>query len=135
MKASPENFFLYNGRLRNFAHSNRGNLTKAESCLWKYVLRARMMKGYQFRRQRPVLNYIADFMCKELNLIIEVDGFTHQFEEVQRNDINRENALKNVGFIILRFSDHEVLSELRQVVRTLEITIEQIELEKGIVAR
>ncbi|MBK7344170.1 MAG: DUF559 domain-containing protein [Saprospiraceae bacterium] len=129
MKASPQNFFHYNSRLRNFAHSNRGHMTKGEACLWKYVLRGRMMKGYQFRRQRPVLNYIADFMCKELLLIIEVDGFTHQFEEVLDKDLVREQALQKAGFRILRFSDQEVLTELRQVVRTLEIMIEQIELE------
>ncbi len=105
-------------------------MTKAEACLWKYVLRARMMKGYQFRRQRPVLNYIADFMCKELHLIIEVDGFTHQFEEVLEKDLRRELVLKKAGFRVLRFSDQEVLSDLREVVRTLEITIEQIEIEK-----
>ena len=45
-------------------------MTKAEACLWKYVLGSRQMKGYQFRRQRPVLNYIADFMCKELLLAV-----------------------------------------------------------------
>ena len=61
-------------------------MTKAEACLWRYVLRARKMKGYSFRRQRPVLHYIADFMCKELKLIIEVDGITHQFEETIKYD-------------------------------------------------
>ena len=49
-------------------------MTKAEACLWKYVLRASRMKGYGFRRQRPIMNYIADFMCKELMLVIEVDA-------------------------------------------------------------
>ena len=57
-------------------------MTKAEACLWKYVLRAGKMKSFQFRRQRPVLNYIADFMCKELMLIIEVDGITDSWEDV-----------------------------------------------------
>ena len=49
-------------------------MTKAEACLGKYALRTRQLKGFQFRRQRTVLNYIAGFMCKELMLIIEVDG-------------------------------------------------------------
>ena len=73
-------------------------MTKAEACLWKYILSKRQMRGYLFRTQRPVLNYIADFMCKELMLIIEVYGHTHHWEEVASNDINREEALKNVGF-------------------------------------
>jgi very-short-patch-repair endonuclease len=56
-------------------------MTKAETCPWKFALRANQLKGYPFRRQRPVLNYIADFMCKDLMLIIEVDGITHQDEK------------------------------------------------------
>jgi very-short-patch-repair endonuclease len=66
-------------------------MTKAEACLWKYVLRARQMKGYQFGRQRPVLNYIADFMSKELRLMIEVDGITHDVKLV--NDKHRTDEL------------------------------------------
>lgn len=74
-------------------------MTKAEACLWKYALRARQMKGYQFRRQRPVINYIADFMCKDLMLIIEVDGLSHQFEEVIRKDKIRQEALEASLFL------------------------------------
>jgi very-short-patch-repair endonuclease len=44
-------------------------MTKVEACLWKYALKSRHLKGYGFRRQRPVLNYIADFMRPELLLI------------------------------------------------------------------
>ncbi|MCW3076617.1 MAG: hypothetical protein JWO32_1226, partial [Bacteroidetes bacterium] len=55
---------------------NRSQMTKSEVCLWKYAFRAKQM-GYTFNRQQPVLNYIADFMCNELKLIIEVDGYTH----------------------------------------------------------
>jgi very-short-patch-repair endonuclease len=76
----------YNKNLQPNANRLRKEMTKAEACLWKYVLRAGKMKGFQFRRQRPVLNYIADFMCKELMLVIEVDGITHQWEEVIKND-------------------------------------------------
>lgn len=76
-----ESYNLYNKKLQPYASKNRKQMTKAEACLWKYVLKAKMT-GYTFNRQRPVLNYIADFMCKEKKLIIEVDGITHTFEEV-----------------------------------------------------
>ena len=76
----------YNKNLQPYANRLRKEMTKAESCLWKYVLRAGKMKGFQFRRERPVLNYVADFMCIELKLVIEVDGITHHFEEVIKND-------------------------------------------------
>ncbi len=85
------------------------------------------MKGYQFRRQRPVLNYIADFMCKELILIIEVDGITHQWEEVAEKDIRREEDLKAVGFNVLRFSDDEVLEHINQVIYRIEQYVEEFE--------
>jgi very-short-patch-repair endonuclease len=73
------------------------------------------MKGYQFRRQRPVLNYIADFMCKELNLIIEIDGITHSYEEVTQKDQKRTVDLEGLGFTVLRFTDEEVLHHIENV--------------------
>lgn len=87
-------------------------MTKAEACLWKYALRAKQM-GYTFNRQRPVLNYIADFMCKDLNLIIEVDGYSHLLEEVQEKDIIRQQNLEEAGFTILRFKDEDVLRNIK----------------------
>jgi very-short-patch-repair endonuclease len=90
-------------------------MTKAEVCLWKYALRAGMMHGYTFKRQRPVIGFIADFMCQELNLIIEVDGITHQDEIVNKKDEHKENVLCEFGFHIIRFKDEEVLSNIASV--------------------
>jgi very-short-patch-repair endonuclease len=56
MKADDTNNYAYNKNLQPLANNLRKNMTKAEAALWKYVLRARGMKGYQFRRQRPALN-------------------------------------------------------------------------------
>ena len=114
-RAAPENNFHYNPKLRSRANQLRKSLTKSEACLWKYVLRARKMKGYQFRRQRPVLNYIADFMCKELLLIVEVDGITHDDPEAFVRDTLRDKLLKEVGFTTLRFSSWEVLNRIGEV--------------------
>jgi very-short-patch-repair endonuclease len=115
MTDNKNNLLHYNKRLQPFANKLRKEMTKAEACLWKYVLRARLMKGYQFRRQRPVLNYVADFMCKELMLIIEVDGITHTWSETAIRDEQKEITLKNSGFTILRFTDNEVLNNIDQV--------------------
>lgn len=114
----------YNKNLQLFAKDLRSDMTKAEACLWKYVLKARMMKGYQFRRQRPVLNYIADFMCKELNLIIEVDGITHTYEEVVLNDEKRASDLERHGFTVLRYTDEEVLQHIEHVQKSINQWIE-----------
>lgn len=125
--ASAENLWHYNKDLQAFANQNRKKMTKAESCLWKYVLSKRQMRGYHFGRQRPVLNYIADFMCKDLLLIIEVDGLTHQWEEVALNDHQRQKELSKAGFTILRFDDEEVLNHINDVFYKINEFIEKLE--------
>lgn len=119
-KASSLNKYHYNLLLKTYARALRNNSTKAEIHLWSYVLRAKTMLGYTFNRQRPVLNYIADFMCKELMLIIEVDGYIHEFEEVRQRDIKRTKFLESVGFTILRFSNYEVLNNIEDVSKIIE---------------
>jgi len=64
-------------KLKEYADANKKTMTKAAACMWKYLLSKRQMRGYQFRRERPILNYIADFVYLELLLAIEVDGITH----------------------------------------------------------
>jgi very-short-patch-repair endonuclease len=124
MSSKHSNHF-YNKNLQPYANRLRKEMTKAEACLWKYVLRASRLKGFQFRRQRPVLNYIADFMCKDLMLIIEVDGITHQWEETIKKDETRQKALESAGFTVLRFSDEEVLNHIQAVYNYLEDWIEK----------
>jgi len=125
--ASPENNYHYNKKLQALARNLRNSMTKAECCLWKYALKAKKMQGYQFTRQRPVLNYIADFMCKELMLIIEVDGVSHQFDDIEKKDKIRQEKLKEVGFMVLRFSDGEILNNIGDVIHTIENFIQQKE--------
>ena len=116
---------FYNKNLQPNANRLRKGMTKAEACLWKYVVRAGKMKGYGFRRQRPVLNYIADFICKELMLIVEVDGSIHELEEVRKNDKQRQKALEEAGFTVLRFTNNEVLTNIQWVHSCLEEWIER----------
>lgn len=119
---TSNNHNYYNKILKPYASENRKQMTKAEACLWKYALRAKQM-GYTFNRQRPVLNYIADFMCKELKLIIEVDGGIHSMEEVAKNDIIRQQHLELVGFKVIRFKNEEVLKEINNVREHILATI------------
>lgn len=114
----------YNKNLKGFARNLRKDSTKAEIKLWNDVLRARQLNGYQFLRQRPILNYIADFMCKELKLIIEVDGISHN-EDSWEKDQGRQKQLEAKGYRLLRFSDNEVMNGIENVRRTLEIWIEE----------
>ena len=124
MKANKNNLYGYNKRLQPFANTLRKEMTKAEACLWKYVLRARQMKGHQFQRQRPVFHYIADFMCKELSLVIEVDGITH--DNTLERDNHRDDTLSRAGFHVLRFTDEEVLTNIRGVAEEIERVIDAI---------
>ncbi len=119
-KANKNNFHAYNSKLKPLASVLRKQMTRAEACLWKYVIKARQMRGYQFRRQRSMLNYIADFMCIELMLIIEVDGITHTWEEVFEKDLKRQADLEDIGFTVLRFKDEEVLEDINGVIGVLE---------------
>ena len=117
--ASPENNHHYNKSLRHRARDLRNNSTKAEIVLWASVLKNGGLCGYQFLRQRPVLWYIADFMCFALMLIIEVDGATHEIDEVAAKDASRQRDLEDVGFTVLRFTDWEVLERRDEVIAEL----------------
>ena len=96
------------------------------------------MMGYQFLRQRPIDKFIVDFFCKELKLVIEVDGLTHMFEENFEKEFNRQKRLEELGYVVIRFSDDEVLNHRDNVLRTLsgfieiqeELNPELIELKK-----
>ena len=127
MLASKNNFYCYNSKLQPNANSLRKTMTMAEACLWKYLLRAKQMKGYGFRRQRPINNFIADFMCKDLMLIIEVDGNTHYYEETIHKDRIKQRILEELGFTILRFTDDEILKNLNGVSDLINSWIEQFE--------
>jgi very-short-patch-repair endonuclease len=127
MIADKSNYYNYNKNLQPFANSLRKSMTKAEACLWKCALRASKIKGYPFRRQRPVLNYIADFMCKELRLIIEVDGITHTYEGSFEKDMLRQKNLEQAGFFVIRFTDDDVLTSINRVIELIEKKIIEIE--------
>mgnify|MGYP003730104657 CR=1 FL=1 len=71
----------YNSKLKILARNLRNNSTKSEIILWSYLKGSKMM-NCKFSRQKPIDNYIADFFCNELKLVIELDGYTHQIDEV-----------------------------------------------------
>jgi len=110
----------YNKKLKPLARKLRNDGTRAESVMWREVLSNKKMMGIRFLRQRSIDNYIVDFFSKELKLIIEVDGYTHQFAEVAKNDRIRQDRLKQLGYPMLRFEDDEVLNDINNVVRTIE---------------
>lgn len=85
------------------------------------------MMGYDFHRQKPLYNYIVDFFCHELMLAIELDGYTHQFQDVIEKDELKEKRLNELGVAVLRFQDEEVYNDVENVVREIEAYIKAYE--------
>ena len=116
----------YKPYLKKYARKLRNNSTKSEVLLW-LKLKGKQMKGYDFHRQKPLDNFIADFFCFRLMLVIEIDGASHLLEETQQKDKIKEQALNKLGLTILRFTDKEVYNEMNYVLQTIENYIENFE--------
>ncbi len=86
--------------------------TKAERALWQ-KLRRRQLGDYKFRRQHPIGNYIVDFYCAEAQLIVEVDGDVHAYQETK--DAKRSADLEAQGYRVIRFWNGQVLQEMDNV--------------------
>jgi very-short-patch-repair endonuclease len=116
----------YNKNLKHYARENRLDGTKGEAILWKKILRAKKT-GYQFNRQFSIENYIVDFISRELKLIIEIDGSSHDSAVQSAKDLDRENALRELGYTIIRFKEVEVTHQVDEVVDKIEEVIWVIE--------
>ena len=99
------------------ARALRRNMTDAERSIWR-VLRSAQMDGHRFRRQVPFGQYIADFVCHNAGLIIEIDGGQH--ERSSPDEAKRTRFLEDQGYRILRFWSNEVLLNLEGVCAIIE---------------
>lgn len=113
----------YNPKLKVLAKRLRENMTLSEILLWN-ELKQKKILGYDFNRQRPIDNYIVDFYCKDLQLAIEIDGISHDSEEAYLKDKKRQIRLESLGVRFLRFRDLEVKQDMTNVLRTIELWIE-----------
>ncbi len=113
----------YNPDLKKFARELRLNSTMAEIILWKNIKNKAL--GYEFHRQVPVNEYVVDFCCHELKLVIEVDGYTHDYKF--RSDRFRQNVLESLGLKVIRFTDEDVKKYLNDVIRSIKAAIMEIE--------
>ena len=106
--------------LHTFARAMRHESTDAETKFWSAV-RGRRFGGYKFKRQYPIGPYIADFVCLEHRLIVELDGGQHALR--QDYDTERTAYLEAQGFRVLRYWNHEFLPDpdviLDKVLRAL----------------
>lgn len=102
------------------AKTLRTNQTDAEQRLW-YHLRAHRFLGLKFKRQKPMGRYIADFVCIERRLIIEIDGGQHAVQK--EYDQRRDTFFRSKGFTVLRFWNHDVMQQLESVLEQIRSSL------------
>ena len=120
---SPNKIIPYNPKLKSLARELRKNSTLAEVLLWMNI--KGKCYGHEFHRQVPIGDYIVDFYCHELQLAIEIDGNTHDYN-FEMDDIRQKN-LEKMGITFIRFNDRDVKSCMTDVLRGLEFVISEIE--------
>jgi imidazole glycerol-phosphate synthase subunit HisF len=104
----------------------RRKMTRPESILWQ-KLRGKKFDTLKFRRQHPVDQFIADFYCHKLQLIVEVDGSIHNLHEIIETDNGRTHMLKSMGIAIIRFSNEDIINNLESVLTVLRIYCQSIQ--------
>lgn len=104
------------------ARALRSSMTLAEILFWSRI-RSGQVDGFKFRRQQPLYNYIVDFYCHDLKLIVEVDGVIHSDSEQVDFDKNLDKIFEINGFHVLRLSNHEIETNLTSAVNKLRTYI------------
>lgn len=107
-----------------FAKKLRAEQTKAETLLW-CALRNQQLGGFKFRRQVPRGPYVADFLCAEAKLIIEVDGATHGTAAEIEHDRERTAFLQGLGFRVIRFWNDDIETDLDMVLHAILLDCRQ----------
>ena len=112
----------YNPKLKEIARKLRKNSTRTEIYLWN-ELKNKKLIGYAFKRQKPIGNYIVDFFAPKLNLVIEIDGITHDYK-IEEDKVIQE-FLESLSLTVLRFSDSDVRNNLDGVIMSIKEWIEK----------
>lgn len=120
-------FIPYNKKLLERSRDLRKNMTVAEKKLWFDVLQNERMNGYKFTRQKILDNFIVDFYCSKLGLIIEVDGDSH--DNTEGKDTERTNILEQYKLRVIRYTNDEVLNNISGVYADLENKLKQRKFE------
>ena len=120
----------YLEELRTLSRDNRKSATKTENILWYKVLKNKKT-GFKFLRQKPLDRFILDFYCKELQLVIEVDGSSH--DKRKNYDEARDKFLRNLNIETLRISTEDIMTNLNKVNYEIKkfIEVRKISLFKG----
>ncbi len=104
------------------ARSLRRAATPAERALWVYLARSQL--GTRFSRQMPVGPYFADFLCRELALVVELDGHSH--DVAPERDVRRDAWMAEHGFTVLRFANDDVHQNVEGVATAIRAEVERL---------
>ena len=104
------------------ARALRREATPAERALWVFL--ARSQTGAKFSRQMPIGPWFADFLCRELGLVVELDGFSH--DAAPERDARRDAWMAERGFTVLRFTNGDVHGHVEGVVLTIRAEVERL---------
>jgi len=113
----------YRSDLKARARRLRKESTYSEILLWEEIKNKQL--GYQFHRQVPLLDYIVDFYCHELQLAIEVDGKCHESDLAKQYDAKRQGRLEEYGIKFLRFHDDRKKGDIKKVVEEIRTWIKK----------
>lgn len=127
MKSTFDMHYNASSEIQEKAKVLRKKETKAEKLLWQQ-LKSKRLLGYKFRRQHPISQFIVDFYCHELRLVVEVDGEIHNSPENKKYDDDRSYELKMFGIKVLRFKNYEVENEKGKVLRKIMKVMKVIEM-------
>ncbi len=107
-------------RLTEFARENRKAMTEPETRMW-LALRANRFEGVKFRRQKVIGKFIADFAANEPRIVVEIDGHTHDVDDL--HDADRTRYLNERGYHVVRFTNGDVMTNLEGVLTMLSIAL------------
>ena len=95
----------------------RRESTEAERKLWAHLRREAL--GVHFRRQVAIGPYVADFLCHQAKIIIELDGSQHLQQQRMKEDAEREGYLRRQGYRVIRFNNNEIAKNLPLVLQSI----------------
>lgn len=116
----------YLDQLRELARKNRLNPTESENLFWRLLIKKDNL-NYRFLRQKPIGRFILDFYCSKLLLAIEIDGDSHDKKKYIDNE--RDLYLEQRGIKTLRYRNEQILKDIKNVYKDLEIKLKQRETE------
>ena len=107
----------YNPDLNDRAKELRNKMTPEENKLWYEFLRN---CEHRFRRQHPIDNYIVDFYCADLKLVVEVDGGQHDTAGGKQYDAERDAVLESYGLKVVRVLNEDIMKNFNAVCKEIQ---------------